>query len=240
MLDSIIQEKWLTAKAAYAILPAASNGDDVHIYNQDGSLLDTIYFLRQQRKMGSGVPNTCLSDFIAPEGGTLKDHIGLFTVTAGIGIEAHIKRFESQHDDYSSIMLKALADRLAEAFAELLHSRIRRTEWGYAKDETLSSEELILEKYRGIRPAPGYPACPDHTSKTSIFNILDSEARIGVRLTEAYAMYPASSVSGFYFAHPESRYFGLGKILEDQLKDYAARRGISVDEAERYLRPVLF
>lgn len=240
MLDLIISEQWLEARAAYAILPAAGRGDDINIYSPEGQYLDTFYFLRQQRKMGPGVPNLCLSDFIAPEGSGIQDFLGMFTVTAGIGIEEHVKRFERQHDDYNAILLKALADRLAEAFAEKLHEDIRKYIWAYAPEEQLGPEELIRETYRGIRPAPGYPACPDHTAKKNIFSLLKLEQEIGVQLTDSFAMYPAASVSGFYLAHPESRYFGLGKILNDQLLDYAQRRGIDAAQAEKWLRPVLF
>jgi 5-methyltetrahydrofolate--homocysteine methyltransferase len=165
--------------------------------------------------------------------------VGAFAVTTGIGIEALLAKYEAEHDDYNSIMVKALADRLAEAFAELMHARVRREYWGYAADESMSNEELIMEKYQGIRPAPGYPACPDHTEKKRLFELLDAEKQIGIQLTESYAMYPASAVSGFYFGHPESTYFGLGKIAKDQVVDYAARKGMALEEIERWLSPVL-
>lgn len=238
MLDTIIAEKWLKANASYAILPANAVGDDVEVYDVNGENKMTFHFLRQQRKMMKGVPNLCLADFIAPKASGVKDYMGFFTVTAGIGIEEHVKRFESQHDDYSSILIKALADRLAEAFAEKLHQLVRKEYWGYSQDEQLQNEDLILEKYRGIRPAPGYPACPDHTEKAQLFSLLEND-KIGVHLTESYAMMPASSVSGFYFAHPDSRYFGIGKINKDQVEDYAARLNKSVQEVEKWLRPVL-
>ncbi len=238
MLDKIIEEKWLTANASYAILPANSVEDDIEVYDVNGENKMTFHFLRQQRKMMKGVPNLCLADYIAPKSSGIKDFMGFFTVTAGIGIEEHVRRFESQHDDYSSILIKALADRLAEAFAEKLHQLIRKEYWGYSRDEQLQNEDLILEKYRGIRPAPGYPACPDHTEKAQLFSLLEND-KIGVHLTESYAMMPASSVSGFYFAHPDSRYFGIGKINKDQVEDYAMRLNKSVQEVEKWLRPVL-
>jgi 5-methyltetrahydrofolate--homocysteine methyltransferase len=182
-------------------------------------------------------PNMALADFIAPKG--TDDFIGAFVVTAGIGEEAHIKRFKDAHDDYSAILLSALADRLAEAFAEHLHERVRRDFWGYAPDEALSNEDLVAEKYRGIRPAPGYPAQPEHSEKATLFKLLDAEAKIGVKLTESYAMWPGSSVSGFYYSHPDSRYFGVGKIERDQVADYARRKGWDIATAERWLAPLL-
>lgn len=239
MLDKIISESWLKANASYAILPANSDGDDVHVFDTEGKHLETFHFLRQQRKMTNGVPNLCLSDFIAPKNNETQDYMGFFTVTAGIGIEEHIKKFEDNHDDYNSILIKALADRLAEAFAEKLHQLVRTDFWGYSENENLTNEDLIIEKYRGIRPAPGYPACPDHTEKGPLFELLNNEAAIGVNLTESFAMYPTAAVSGFYFAHPSTRYFGLGKINKDQVEDYALRKGITIEEAERWLRPVL-
>lgn len=239
MLDSLIAEKWLQANAAYAILPAVSDGDDVRVFDQNGLPLETFHFLRQQRKMTNGVSNLSLADFIAPASAGVKDHMGFFTVTAGIGIEEHIQKFEAQHDDYNSIMLKSLADRLAEAFAEKLHQLVRTKFWGYAADEALSNDDLILEKYKGIRPAPGYPACPDHTEKGPLFELLKNEEQIGVHLTESFAMYPTAAVSGFYFAHPDARYFGLGKINKDQVEDYARRRNMETEAIERWLRPVL-
>jgi 5-methyltetrahydrofolate--homocysteine methyltransferase len=201
--------------------------------------LDVSYGLRQQNKKAGGQPNYALADFVAPKSSGRADYLGAFAVTAGIGIEAHLERFEKEHDDYSSILLKALADRLAEALAELTHARVRREFWGYAADENLDNESLINEKYRGIRPAPGYPACPDHTGKTTLFRLLGGEEKTGISLTESLAMYPTASVSGWYLAHEESKYFGLGKIGRDQLKDYAGRKGIAEAEAERWLRPVL-
>ncbi|MFK8011981.1 MAG: vitamin B12 dependent-methionine synthase activation domain-containing protein, partial [Marinicellaceae bacterium] len=235
MLEKIVDEKWLTAKAVFGILPAHSSGDDVIIShnNQNHSLRN----LRQQKQKAGN--NLCLTDFIAPQQIGLDDHIGAFAVTTGIGIETKIAEFEANHDDYSSIMLKALADRFAEAFAEHLHHLIRTDYWGYAESEDLNNDELINEKYQGIRPAPGYPACPDHTQKELLFKLLDVENTIGVELTEGFAMYPASSVSGFYYSHPESQYFVLGKIGEDQLQDYAQRKGIDLEKARKILAPNL-
>jgi 5-methyltetrahydrofolate--homocysteine methyltransferase len=198
-----------------------------------------LHHLRQQGQKAASLPNRCLSDFVAPLETGEMDYVGAFAVTTGIGIEVLLERFEKQHDDYNSIMVKALADRLAEAFAELMHARVRKEFWAYAETESLSNEELIAEKYQGIRPAPGYPACPDHTEKKRLFELLDAEKQLGIELTESYAMHPASSVSGFYFSHPDSTYFGLGKIAKDQVVDYAARKGMSVEEIERWLSPVL-
>jgi 5-methyltetrahydrofolate--homocysteine methyltransferase len=198
-----------------------------------------LHHLRQQGQKSASLPNRCLSDFVAPLSSGETDYVGAFAVTTGIGIEALLAKYEAEHDDYNSIMVKALADRLAEAFAELMHERVRREYWGYAADELMSNEELIMEKYQGIRPAPGYPACPDHTEKKRLFELLDAEKQIGIQLTESYAMYPASAVSGFYFGHPESTYFGLGKIAKDQVVDYAARKGMALEEIERWLSPVL-
>ncbi len=235
MLKKIIAEKWLTARAIFGIFAANSNGDDVAL-NHDGKEY-TLHNLRQQKEKAGN--NLCLTDFIAPKETGLQDHIGAFAVTTGIGIETKIKEFEDNHDDYSSILLKALADRLAEAFAEHLHKLVRTQYWGYAQDENLNNDQLINEKYQGIRPAPGYPACPDHTQKELLFNLLDVENKIGIQLTEGYAMYPASSVSGFYYSHPQSQYFVLGKIGEDQLQDYAQRKGVKLAAARKILAPNL-
>lgn len=237
MLKKITEEKWLKANAVAGIWNANANGDDIEIYADDerSEVHKTIHMLRQQRQRSEGVPYLCLSDFIAQKSTGIRDYVGGFAVTAGIGIEEHIERFQKEHDDYGKIMLQALADRLAEAFAELMHRKVRRELWGYAKNEELSNEELISEKYLGIRPAPGYPACPDHTEKLTLFKLLDAENSAGIRLTESMAMYPAASVSGLYFAHPESRYFGVQKIAKDQVADYACRKGISVEEAEKWL-----
>jgi 5-methyltetrahydrofolate--homocysteine methyltransferase len=196
-------------------------------------------FLRQQADKPPGRPDLCLADFIAPKASGVRDWIGAFAVTAGIGIEAHVARFEAAHDDYSAILLKALADRLAEALAEALHARVRRELWGYAADEALDSEALIDERYRGIRPAPGYPACPEHTEKAKLFDLLDAPRRAGVTLTESFAMYPAAAVSGYYFSHPESQYFVVGRVTREQVEDYARRKGWSLHEAERWLAPIL-
>jgi 5-methyltetrahydrofolate--homocysteine methyltransferase len=193
---------------------------------------------RQQVKKAQGQPNISLTDFVAPSSTNKKDHIGAFSVTIQ-GIEEHIKRFQEQHDDYNKIMLQALADRLAEAFAELLHEKVRKECWGYAKDENLANEQLVKEEYSGIRPAPGYPACPDHTEKRKLFELLGGEETTGIHLTESLAMYPAASVCGWYFSHPQSQYFGVGKIQKDQLEDYANRKGMSIDEATKWLRPIL-
>lgn len=245
MLNRLIKGRWLTANGVIGVYPANSvNDDDIEIYTDESrrEVLMTWHGLRMQseRPVIDGVarPNRCLADFIAPKGSGKADHIGLFAVTAGIGCEKKEKQFLDDHDDYSSIMLKALADRLAEAFAERMHQRVRQELWGYAADESLSNEELIAEKYRGIRPAPGYPACPDHTVKREMFRVLQCED-IGMGLTESLAMTPAASVSGFYMAHPEATYFNVGKIGDDQLKDWAARNAVDEKQAERSLAPLL-
>jgi 5-methyltetrahydrofolate--homocysteine methyltransferase len=241
MLRQIIDEKWLTAKAIFGLFPANAVGEEsVAVFADEGRKEQqaVLHFLRQQRQKAPGQPNLSLSDYIrkAADG---PDYIGAFAVTAGVGIEPHIKRFEAEHDDYHAIMLKALADRLAEALAERLHQRVRKEFWGYDQSEDLDNEALIAEKYKGIRPAPGYPACPEHTEKGTIWELLQVEEHIGIKLTESYAMYPAASVSGYYFAHPESKYFGLGQISKDQVEDYANRKDMSVEDAERWLAPVL-
>lgn len=240
MLRRIIDEGWLEARAAIGLFPANSVGDDIEVYTDKSrsQVQTTLRNLRQQRKKAPGLANFCLSDFIAPKG-RVEDYIGAFAVTAGVGIEKQVARFEADHDDYHAIMLKALADRLAEAFAERMHERIRREFWAYATEETLDNQALIAEKYRGIRPAPGYPACPEHTEKRRLWQLLDVEALTGIQLTESCAMYPAASVSGWYFSHPESKYFGLGQISKDQVIDYAKRKGMRLEEAERWLAPVL-
>ncbi len=239
MLKKMVEEKWLTPKAVFGFWPANSNDkDDVHVIDEKQHTEISLQFLRQQMKKAAGQPNLSLADFIAPSNCNQQDHIGAFAVTIK-GIEEHIKRFEQEYDDYSKIMLQALADRLAEALAEYLHHEVRCTYWGYAADETLSNEELIKETYAGIRPAPGYPACPDHTEKYKLFKLLNVSEEIGIELTESLAMYPASSVCGWYFSHPESKYFGVGKITKDQLVDYAERKAMSKEEAEKWLRPVL-
>jgi 5-methyltetrahydrofolate--homocysteine methyltransferase len=241
MLKQLIDEKWLQANAVIGLWPANSVGDDIEIYADETRthVLETVHNLRQQNKKAAGQANYCLSDFVAPKSSGIADYIGGFAVTTGLGIEEHVARFEANHDDYSAIMLKALADRLAEAFAERLHQRVRQEFWGYASNETLSNEELITEKYRGIRPAPGYPACPDHTEKGLLFQLLDASKQTGISLTESYAMYPTAAVSGWYFGHPESKYFGLGKINRDQVEEYAQRKNMSLEDIERWLSPVL-
>ncbi|MFM8810133.1 MAG: vitamin B12 dependent-methionine synthase activation domain-containing protein, partial [Chthoniobacterales bacterium] len=240
MLDQIVKEKWITAKGVCAIMPANAVGDDIEIYADANrsKVLKTFHTLRQQLDKSSGQPDYALSDFIAPRDSGRIDYCGGFTVTAGIGVEERAKAFEAAHDDYSSILLKALADRLAEAFAERMHKEVRDL-WGYGKSEALSNEDLIREKYRGIRPAPGYPACPDHTEKWLLFNLLESTKHTGVQLTESLAMMPASSVSGMYFAHSEAKYFAVGKIQRDQVEDYAQRKGMAVAEVEKWLAPNL-
>ncbi len=240
MLQRIIDEKWLTARAAFGFWPARKVGsDDVAVFADEtcSERLATLHHLRQQTVMVNGKPNLCLADYVAPEGSDIKDYLGGFVVTTGIGLDEKVAEFDAQHDDYNSILLKALADRLAEAFAEHLHLRVRREYWGYADQETLSKEELIREKYRGIRPAPGYPACPDHTEKQTLFSLLDAPANTGVELTEHFAMTPTASVSGFYFSHPEARYFAVGQIARDQVEDLAQRKQLPVEDIERWLRP---
>jgi 5-methyltetrahydrofolate--homocysteine methyltransferase len=241
MLDLIVRENWFKAQATIGFWPANADGDDISVYADDSrnEKIATFHTLRQQLEKREGRFNSALSDFIAPASSGVPDYIGAFVVTAGIGEDVVADRFKNANDDYSSILCKALADRLAEAFAERMHARVRREFWAYAPDETLAPDQLILEQYAGIRPAPGYPAQPDHTEKATLFNLLDAENTAGVKLTESFAMWPGSSVSGLYFSHPESFYFGVGKIERDQVEDYAARKGWSVAEAERWLAPVL-
>ena len=230
MIDQIIQERWLKAKGVFGIFPAKSQEDDV-LLDHFGEKVQ-LHFMRQQAEKKEGAQNMCLADFISPHG---KDYLGAFAVTAGIGIEGKIKEFEADHDDYNSIMLKAIADRFAEAFAEYLHALVRKEYWGYAKNETLDNEELIKEQYQGIRPAPGYAACPDHTEKATLWELLQVEKNTGITLTESYAMFPTASVSGWYFAHPDSRYFGVGRIGKDQLESLAERKGYTIQELEKWL-----
>ncbi len=242
MLKKIIDEKWLQANAVIGIYPASTiNDDDTEVYDEKGNKKATFHSIRQQTKKPAGQYNIALADFVKPKNGvaTPQDYIASFALTTGIGIDEHVKRFEADHDDYSAIMVKALADRLAEAFAELMHKKVRKEFWGYAKNETLSTEDLIKEEYAGIRPAPGYPAQPDHTEKLTIWNLLDVEKNTGIILTESLAMVPTAAVSGLYFSHPQSHYFGIGKINKEQVEDYARRKGISVDVAERWLGPNL-
>ena len=241
MLTNIVKEKWLKAAAVVGLFPANSNGDDIEIY-QDNTRMNLIHMqhsLRQQTKKAAGQPNIALADFIAPKESGIEDYIGGFVVTTGLGIDAHIERFEKDHDDYNSILLKALADRLAEAFAECLHAHVRKEYWGYAPEEQLNAEEIIKEKYRGIRPAPGYPACPDHTEKIGLFELLNATELTGVTLTESLAMFPTAAVSGWYFGHPEATYFGLGKITEEQVEDIANRKKIPFEQMQRWLGSVL-
>jgi 5-methyltetrahydrofolate--homocysteine methyltransferase len=233
MLKRIVAEKWLRARAVFALWPANSVGDDVTV--EAGAGAETFCFLRQQADKPVDRPDFCLADFIAPKASGRQDWIGGFAVTAGIGIEEHVARFEADHDDYNAILLKSLADRLAEAFAERLHQRVRREFWGYATHEALDNDALIDEAYRGIRPAPGYPACPEHSEKATLFRLLDAERHAGVQLTESFAMYPAAAVSGYYFSHPQSQYFVVGRVSKEQVEDYAKRKGVSLAQAERWL-----
>ncbi|HEY9082029.1 MAG TPA: methionine synthase [Vicingaceae bacterium] len=239
MLEQIIAEKWLEAKAVIGIWEANTENDDIIKVYEENNPIGQLYQLRQQSKKATGVPNMSLADFIAPKESGIKDYIGGFAVTAGIGIEKHITRFEADHDDYHAIMLKALADRLAEAFAELMHLKVRKEYWGYAANEVLDNNALIKEKYVGIRPAPGYPACPNHTLKTDLFQLLDATNKTGIELTESLAMYPTAAVSGMYFSHPESKYFGVGKIDKDQVEAYTKANQLDFDIAERWLGSVL-
>ena len=240
LLDLIVKEDRISAKAVIGIFPANSIGDDIQLKEVSDSIKpEAIHFLRQQRKKADGLPNYCLSDFIAPVESGHIDYIGAFAVTSGIGIEKWVKMYEDQHDDYNAIMMKALADRLAEALAEMMHEIVRKEIWAYAKSEKLGTQSLIDEQYQGIRPAPGYPACPDHTEKDIIWRLLNVEDNIGIKLTESKAMYPAASVSGWYLSHPQSKYFGLGNILKDQVEDYAIRKGLSIKEIEKWLEPNL-
>ena len=241
MLKNILIEKSLTAKAIFGLFPANSNGDDIEVYQDESrkKILAKFVTLRQQLQKREDEPNYSISDFIAPKESKIKDYIGCFCVTTGFGVDELSKKFEDKIDDYGSIMVKALADRLAEAFAEYLHREIRLTKWGYSPNENLDNSELISESYQGIRPAPGYPACPDHLEKDTIWSLLNVEKSIGVRLTESRAMWPASSVSGYYFSNEKSKYFGLGNINEDQLKDYSRRRGVTFEKAKKWLSPNL-
>ena len=242
MLDQIIDDRWLQARAALGFFPANTDDHDDIVVFRDGERSDTTHrlcHLRQQRAKAEGQAQGCLADFVAPIDSGLSDHIGAFAVTAGFGIDEHIERFQKAHDDYSAIILKALADRLAEALAEHMHERVRKEFWAYEPSESLSNADLIAEKYRGIRPAPGYPACPDHTEKGTLWNLLDVEASIGLKLTESFAMYPTAAVSGFYFSHPDARYFAVGKVDRDQAVSYAERKNMSLVEAEKWLTPNL-
>ena len=260
LLKRIVDEKLFTAKAVFGFWPANSVGDDILLEVESEKLkvespqsadaaeqtnklttnkLVTIHTLRQQAEKAKGEPYYALSDFIAPKESGVQDYFGGFAVTTGHGCDELVAQFEADHDDYNSIMAKALADRLAEAFAEKLHEMVRKDYWGYAKDESLANDELIKEKYQGIRPAPGYPACPDHTEKGTLWQLLKADEKIGLQITESFAMYPTAAVSGFYFANPESRYFGLGKINKDQIEDYALRKEMDIETVERWVGPNL-
>jgi 5-methyltetrahydrofolate--homocysteine methyltransferase len=240
MLATLLEDGALKARATYGLFPASAVGDDIEVYAGEARdrVQSTFPMLRQQTAKKEGEPNQSLADFVAPREGGPPDWIGAFAVTAGLGEEALASSFEEGHDDYGAIMAKALADRLAEALAEWLHKRVR-CDWGYGRDEDLGPEDLIRERYRGIRPAPGYPACPDHSEKPRLFELLGGEERVGIRLTETFAMRPAASVCGLYLAHPESRYFSLGKIGRDQVLDYHRRKGEDLKAVERWLGPYL-
>jgi 5-methyltetrahydrofolate--homocysteine methyltransferase len=241
MLQKMVAEKWVQAKAVVGFFPANAQGDDVVLYTDESrtQTLSVLHNLRMQMERNGQQPNFCLGDFVAPVESGKADWMGVFAVSTGFGIESHLKAFREQHDDYSAIMLEALCDRLAEALAERMHERVRKEFWGYAADETLDNNAMIAEKYQGIRPAPGYPACPDHTEKATLWTLLDVGTNTGMIITESFAMYPAASVSGWYFSHPDSRYFGIGRIARDQVEDYAQRKGMTLTEAERWLSPVL-
>ncbi|MCW2845306.1 MAG: hypothetical protein JWN22_3222, partial [Nocardioides sp.] len=241
MLDRIIEEKWLTANGVFGLFPAAAVGDDVEVYTDDSraEVLSTLRNLRQQGDHREGVPNRSLGDFVAPRETGLPDHVGAFAVTAGLGAPDRIAAMKKENDDYSAILLESLADRLAEAFAERLHQRVRTEFWGHVPDEQLANEDLIAEKYQGIRPAPGYPACPEHTEKQTLWELLDVQATTGIELTESMAMWPGAAVSGWYFSHPQAQYFVVGRLGRDQVAEYAERKGWTLAEAERWLSPNL-
>jgi 5-methyltetrahydrofolate--homocysteine methyltransferase len=242
MLTQILEEGWLGARAVIGFFPANSDGDDIVVYRPSNGSRDEIgriHMLRKQGRQPDGKYNDCLADFVAPVASGLTDYLGGFACTTGIGIDDKLAEFEAEHDDYRSIMLKALADRLAEACTEWLHERVRKEYWGYARQESFSNEDLIEEKYQGIRPALGYPACPDHTEKDTLWDLLDVEKNTGIWLTESKAMVPTAAVSGLYFSHPQSRYFAVGKLNRDQVADYAARKGMDLATVERWLAPNL-
>jgi 5-methyltetrahydrofolate--homocysteine methyltransferase len=241
MLARIVAERWFNPKAVIGFWPANAVGDDIRLYTGESRSepLATFHGLRQQLQRRDGRPNLCMSDFVAPADSGVADYVGAFVVTAGIEEVRIAERFERANDDYRSILVKALADRIAEAFAERMHERVRREFWGYAPDENFAPTDLVREEYRGIRPAPGYPAQPDHTEKATLFSLLAAERRIGVKLTESYAMWPGSSVSGLYIGHPQAHYFGVAKVERDQVEDYANRKAMSVVEVERWLSPIL-
>jgi 5-methyltetrahydrofolate--homocysteine methyltransferase len=237
MLDRLIKEQWLTANGVLGLFPANAVGDDIEVYTDESrtQVRTTLHSLRQQGEHREGVPNRALGDFVAPKDTGLADHVGAFAVTAGLGSQDRIMAFKAELDDYSAILLESLADRLAEAFAERLHERVRKELWGYAADEDLDNIALIGERYVGIRPAPGYPACPEHTEKKTIWSLLDVHANTGIELTDSMAMWPGAAVSGLYFSHPQSQYFVVGRIGQDQVADYAKRKGWTLKEAERWL-----
>jgi 5-methyltetrahydrofolate--homocysteine methyltransferase len=241
MLAQVLQKQWFRPKAVIGFWPANAIGDDIRLFTDEGreDELATFYTLRQQLTKRDGRPNMALADFVAPSASGRPDYVGGFVVTAGIGEAEIADRFERANDDYSSILVKALADRFAEAFAERMHERVRKEFWGYSPDEAATPDDLIQERYQGIRPAPGYPAQPDHTEKTTLFRLLNARQRIGVELTESFAMWPGSSVSGIYLSHPEAFYFGVAKVERDQVEDYAKRKGMGIEEVERWLGPVL-
>jgi 5-methyltetrahydrofolate--homocysteine methyltransferase len=240
MLKQIVDGRWLTANGVLALLPANAVGDDIEIYADESRARVVLTWrnLRQQNERPGGKANLCLADFVAPKSSGVADYLGAFAVTAGLDIDKRLARFEAQKDDYSAIMLKALADRLAEAFAEWLHAKVRRELWGYARDEALDVTALVREEYRGIRPAPGYPACPDHAVKAPLFDLLRAES-VGMALTESFAMLPTAAVAGFYLSHPNAQYFAVGRIGDDQLDDFARRAGVPIDVARRRLAPNL-
>jgi 5-methyltetrahydrofolate--homocysteine methyltransferase len=237
MLDRVIEEKWLTANGVIGFFPANAVGDDIEVYRDEDrtEVLTTLFNLRQQGQHREGVPNRSLGDFVAPKETGLADHVGAFAVTAGLGSQDKIMQFKEDLDDYSAILLESLADRLAEAFAERLHQRVRTDLWGHVPEEQLANEDLIAEKYTGIRPAPGYPACPEHTEKSTLWELLDVEKTTGIELTESMAMWPGASVSGWYFSHPQAQYFVVGRLARDQVASYAERKGWTLKEAERWL-----
>jgi 5-methyltetrahydrofolate--homocysteine methyltransferase len=240
MLKMLVQEKWISASAVVGLFPANAVGDDVMLYQDESrqQVLESLCHLRQQGEHRAGVANKCLSDFVAPVSAGV-DYVGVFACTTGIGCHERVQAFKDAHDDYSAILLESLADRLAEAFAERLHQRVRKEWWGYAADEELSNDELIGEAYQGIRPAPGYAACPEHTEKAKIWQLLQVKENIGMDLTESMAMWPAAAVSGWYFAHPQAEYFVVGRINKEQVQDYAARKGWTLQQAEKWLAPNL-
>ena len=241
MLDTLIKEKWLTANGVIGFFPANVVGDDIEVYTDESrtEVLTTLHNLRQQGEHRDGIPNRSLGDYIAPKNTGLADYVGAFAVTAGLGSRNKIVEFKAANDDYSAILLESLADRLAEAFAERMHQRVRKEFWGFQPDEQLDNEALIGEKYVGIRPAPGYPACPEHTEKATLWELMDVQERTGIELTESMAMWPGAAVSGWYFSHPQSQYFVVGRMAQDQVADYAKRKGWTLKEAERWLGPNL-